>query len=86
MHLLSTGVFGGHELTIGKLFIVTQVGIYVSNPCRTDPFYYERLGLRYSIAGLIIPSITLKVHGLEADFLEWGVGFVLWKKARKNVD
>ena len=78
-NVLAAGISGGHELTFGNLSIVTQSGIYVRNPCPSDPFYYTRIGLRYNIAGRIIPSITMKAHGVDVDFMEWGIGFVLWK-------
>jgi hypothetical protein len=78
-NVLAAGVCGGHELTFGNLSIVTQAGIYVRNPCPSDPFYYTRIGLRYNITGRIIPSITMKAHGVAVDFIEWGIGFVLWK-------
>ena len=76
---LAAGVFGGHELTFNHLSIVTQIGIYIRNPNPTDPFHYERLGIRYVIAKRIIPSLTLKAHEFKVDFVEWGLGFVLWK-------
>jgi hypothetical protein len=79
-NVLASGFSGGHELTFNNLSIVTQVGIYVRNPCPSDPFYYSRIGLRYNIAGKIIPSITMKAHGVAVDFIEWGIGYVLWKK------
>jgi hypothetical protein len=77
-NVLASGVFGGHELTFNKLAIVTQAGIYLHNPVPSDPFYYTRLGLRYSIGRRIMPSVTMKAHGLAVDFIEWGIGFVLW--------
>lgn len=76
---LAVGLFGGHELTFNQLSIVAQLGIYLRNPSPNDPFYYERLGLRYIIAKRIIPSLTLKAHEFKVDFIEWGLGFVLWK-------
>lgn len=78
-NVLATGIFGGHELTFANLSIVTQIGIYVRNPNPNDPFYYERLGARYTIAKRIMPSISLKAHEFKVDFIEWGLGFVLWK-------
>jgi len=78
-NVLAAGLFGGHELTFNNLSVVTQIGIYVRNPHPVDPFYYERLGLRYIIAKRIIPSLTLKAHELKIDFVEWGLGFILWK-------
>lgn len=77
-NVVATGFFGGHELTFDKFSIVTQVGIYLRNPHPYDPFYYERLGLRTVIAKRIVPSISLKAHEFKIDFVEWGVGFILW--------
>ena len=78
-NVLAAGLFGGHELTFNNLSIVTQIGIYLRNPHPYDPFYYERLGLRYIIAKRIIPSLSLKAHEFKIDFVEWGLGFILWK-------
>jgi len=78
-NILAVGVFGGHELTFNQFSIVTQVGIYLRNPNPVDPFYYERLGIRYMIAKRIIPSISIKAHQMKVDFIEWGLGFVLWR-------
>ena len=76
---LAVGLFGGHELTFNQLSIVTQIGIYLRNPSPNDPFYYERLGVRYIIAKRFAPSVTIKAHEFKVDFIEWGLGFVLWK-------
>ncbi len=78
-NLLAGGIFVGHELTISKFSIVTQLGVYVLNPNPSDPFYYTRIGLRYALSKRIITSFTMKAHGLAVDFLEWGFGYVLWK-------
>jgi len=78
-NVLAGGIFAGHELTVGQLSIVTQAGIYLFNPHPADPFYYERLGLRYLVAKRFIPSLTLKAHEFKIDFVEWGIGFMLWK-------
>ena len=79
INVLAAGLFGGHELTFNRLSIVTQLGIYLRNPHPFDPFHYERVGIRYIIAKRIIPSLSLKAHALKVDFVEWGLGFVLWK-------
>ncbi len=76
---LAAGLFVGHELTISKLAIVTQLGVYVLNPNPFDPFYYSRIGLRYALSKRVIASFTMKAHGVAVDFLEWGFGYVLWK-------
>ena len=85
-NVLAAGLFGGHELTIDKLSIVTQLGVYIRNPCSTDPLYYERVGLRYMISRRFIPSFTIKVHGVDVDFAEFGMGFVLWNSINRKIN
>ncbi len=84
-NVLAAGLFCGHELTIDKLSIVTQLGIYIRNPCPTDPLFYERIGLRYMISKRFIPSFTIKVHGVDVDFAEFGMGFVLWNSLNRKI-
>jgi len=79
--VIAAGIFAGHELTFNHLSIVTQVGIYLRNPNPNDPFHYERLGFRYIIAKRIVPSLSLKSHAFKVDFIEWGLGYVLWKSS-----
>ena len=78
-NVMASGIFAGHELTLDRMSIVTQAGIYISNPNPNDPFYYERVGFRYTIANRVIPSLALKAHQFKIDFIEWGLGFILWK-------
>ena len=85
-NMLAAGLFAGHELTISKISIVTQLGVYVFNPNPSDPFYYTRIGLRYAPGKRIITSFTMKAHGLAIDFLEWGIGYVLWKSGPRKVE
>ena len=83
-NVLAAGLFTGHELTISKLSIVTQFGVYVFNPYPSDPFYYTRIGLRYAIGKRVIASLTMKAHGLAVDFLEWGFGYAFWKSGPRK--
>lgn len=78
-NVLAAGLFAGHELTFNRLSIVSQLGIYLRNPHPFDPFHYERLGVRYIIAKRIIPSLSLKAHKFKVDFVEWGLGYILWR-------
>ena len=78
-NVIASGLFIGHELTLNKFSIASQIGIYLTNPHPADPFYYERLGIRYIISKRVIPSLTLKAHEFKIDFVEWGIGFILWK-------
>lgn len=75
-----TAITAGHELSLGRISILTQLGIYVIQPV---PFYtkiYQRYGLKYYVKDDLFAQVTLKTHGGRADFVEWGLGIRLKKK------
>ncbi len=71
------GTFLGHELLFGRLALVTHLGFYVYNPYKSNPFYYERVGLKYQFTNLLFADIDLKVHRATADVIEFKVGVKL---------
>ncbi|WP_198172831.1 acyloxyacyl hydrolase [Hymenobacter ginkgonis] len=70
-------VFVGHELLFGRLAFVTHLGVYVYNPYKSNPAYYERLGLKYQFTDLLFGSIDLKAHRATADVVEFKLGLRL---------
>lgn len=71
------GVYLGHELLFGRLAFVSHLGVYIYNPYKSNPFYYERLGLKYHFTERVFGDIDLKVHRAAADALEFRVGVKL---------
>ncbi|WP_220235729.1 acyloxyacyl hydrolase [Hymenobacter ginsengisoli] len=71
------GAFVGHELLFGRLALVTHLGLYFYNPYKSNPVYYERLGLKYQFTNVIFGAIDLKVHRAAADVIEFKVGVKL---------
>lgn len=71
------GVYLGHELLFGRLAFVSHLGVYIYNPYKSNPFYYERLGLKYHFTKRIFGDVDLKVHRAAADALELRVGVKL---------
>ena len=69
--------FVGHELLFGRLAMVTHLGLYFYNPYKSNPVYYERLGLKYQFTNLLFGAIDLKVHRATADVIEFKVGVKL---------
>lgn len=69
--------FVGHELLFGRLAMVTHLGLYLYNPYKSNPVYYERLGLKYQFTDLLFGAIDLKVHRATADVIEFKVGVKL---------
>ncbi len=66
--------FVGHELLFGRLALVTHLGFYVYNPYKSNPFLYERVGLKYQFTNLLFADIDLKAHLATADVVEFKVG------------
>ena len=70
-------VFVGHELLFGRLAAVAHLGVYVYNPYKSNPPYYERLGLKYQFTNWLFGAIDLRVHRATADVVEFKAGLRL---------
>lgn len=68
------GLFIGHELSINKLSIETQLGYYVYYPFDFEGRVYNRLSLKRYLGDKIFVAISLKSHGAAAEAVEFGVG------------
>lgn len=68
------GAFAGHELHVGDLGILTQVGYYVYYPYDFEGRTYFRAGLTYRLHKNLVTSATLKSHGAKAEAIEFGIG------------
>lgn len=71
------GLVGGHELILGKLSLLTQLGIYLYRPYKTDKAIYQRYGLKYDFGKHFFGIVSLKSHYGKADAVEWGIGITL---------
>jgi hypothetical protein len=68
----------GHELFIGRVSMLTQMGVYVYNPYqKTDARIYQRVGLKYYFSRKLFANMLLKTHFGTADCVEWGLGISL---------
>lgn len=71
------GIFVGYELFINKLSIEGSVGYYVKYPFELEGKIYETLGLKRYFNEKWFATIRLKVHGANAETVEFGVGIRL---------
>jgi len=53
------GLLIGHELKFGKLGFITQMGVYVYNPSKSNMPIYFRAGLRYQFHDKIMAQVAL---------------------------
>jgi hypothetical protein len=68
------GIFAGHELYIGKMSIVTQLGYYLYYPFDFEGRMYNRIGLKRYLGDHWFAAVTLKSHGAKAEAVEFGLG------------
>ena len=69
------GLLIGHELKFGKLGFITQVGVYIYNPSKSNLPVYQRFGLRYQFHKNIMAQVALKTHAATAEQAEIGIGW-----------
>lgn len=73
------GAHVSYDLIFGKVYFTMQVGYYFLVDWNDDGDLYSRFGLRYR-HGKMIYNLSLKTHMGRADYIEWGVGYVLFQR------
>ena len=71
------GITVGHQLHLGRLSLVVQVGRYIYQPLKLFPDYYQRYGLQYDLTQHLSASVMLLAHTRTANVVEWGLGWQL---------
>ncbi|WP_161887885.1 acyloxyacyl hydrolase [Pontibacter russatus] len=71
------GVTVGHQLHLGRLSLVVQLGRYLYQPLKLFPDYYQRYGLQYDVTQHVSASVMLLAHTRTANVVEWGLGLQL---------
>lgn len=69
-------IFIGHELRVGPLSFLTQLGRYVQKPALLNANYYQRWGLIYHFHEHMFAQISVRTHKAVAEQTEFGIG---WK-------
>lgn len=64
----------GHELTISRLALATQIGLYVYRPFKTKSWSYQRIQLKYYLNKNLFIGSALRTHFATADGIEVGLG------------
>ena len=66
-----------HELSIGKLSLQTNFGVYLYRFRKREHPFVQRLGVYYYILPQLYAGVGLKTHFGKSDYVEWTVGFRL---------
>lgn len=66
----------GHELTISKVALLTQLGYYAYNPYSyVDKSVFQRYGAKYYFNENIFGGFSLYTHFAKAEIIEYSVGY-----------
>mgnify|MGYP006284479309 CR=1 FL=1 len=71
------GLHASHDLMVGRMALIMQVGGYLWLPGKAEAPIYNRIGLRYTFDSGIIANLSLKSHYAQASFIEFGIGYQL---------
>ncbi len=72
----------GHEFHLNRVSLVMQMGRYIVLPFNAHSRYFQRYGLRYYPSDKLYVSATLRTHAAKADYMEWSIGYSLFKKSK----
>lgn len=69
------GISAGHELFIGKVGILTQLGYHVYSPYPAFSDFYQKFGFKYYVSDLFYLTFTGRIFNLEiSDEVSFGIG------------
>ncbi|MFH1320549.1 MAG: acyloxyacyl hydrolase [Bacteroidota bacterium] len=71
---IRTGIHFSHDLVIGKLTAITQMGVYLYTKLKNDGSLYHRFAYRYQLSKHLFICLALKTHWAKADYMEFGMG------------
>jgi hypothetical protein len=77
LEMTELGFFAGHQWLIYRVHVLFDVGLYAYKPSNNKFFTYQRLGFKYHMHKQFYFRTTLKTHFGVADFIDWGIGYVL---------
>ncbi|MCC7303418.1 MAG: acyloxyacyl hydrolase [Bacteroidia bacterium] len=63
----------GHEVTVGPVSLVVEMGAYVYNPYPIAGPLFHRIGVHYRFSQLWTYNMTLRTHWAQADNFEFGL-------------
>ena len=74
---LEIGIKASHELRMGPLVLVTDLGAYAYNKNKVKGRIYERVAFGYQVHPQFWLYTALKAHFARADYFEWGINYRL---------
>lgn len=76
--ILQVGVYSGVYLPVGKVSLLTGMGVYLRNNFKNFGAFYHRFGMRYQFTERWMGNLTIKAHWGRADYFEYGIAYKLF--------
>ncbi|MFN3917650.1 MAG: acyloxyacyl hydrolase [Flavobacteriales bacterium] len=73
LDILQFGVYGGYQLNVYRLKMLTTMGVYIRNKAEELGLFYHRLAFRYHFNRNFALQMGIRSHFAVADFLETGL-------------
>lgn len=80
----SSGIHLGHTLKFKRFSFNYQIGTYLHISESSDGIIYNRIGFKYRMTDNWYVNLSLKTHLGKADFIEPGIGYILFKKVKSQ--
>jgi hypothetical protein len=72
------GVHLAFQQDFARMAFVIHSGFYLwDHGKHRDYIYYHRAGFRYNVSRDFLINLTLKTHLFRAEFIEWGLGYII---------
>jgi len=71
------GLTLGHELKLNNVSLLTQLGVYLYRPYKTDQPVYQRYALKFYLTDNVFLHWGFLTHYAKADHVELGLGITL---------
>jgi hypothetical protein len=80
MQLLQHGLSVMYGQKIARLTLYTGFGLYTYSKSYLQGPMYFKVGMNYKATSKILIHLALKSHFAVADFIDFGIGYKLWRK------
>lgn len=77
--LYRVGIHASYNYKIWKMLISIHTGYYFYSPYEVNNNIYNRVAIKFSLNKNLMLGGAIKSHFAKADFIEWGIGYQLFK-------
>ena len=85
-YLYRSGFHMGYEPQFGKTVFAVQMGVYFFDQLNDEGYFYHRVAIKQYLSERLLLSVAVKTHFFKAEFVEWGIGYMIFKGKTNTSD